>query len=155
MRHYTAAHMYCHRRSAGHISKKSARALCQVHPFRPGNAVLQSASRLQSRRQLPPVKVRQCVYALGPVLIAGGFAGWLLRADGGFAKLGLAFLVCGAIVNAMDRLEDGIVTTDFLGFYAGSYHWPTFNLVDGFRRMESLKRPLTLGNAPFWPDFSV
>lgn len=69
------------------------------------------------------------VLAFAALLIAGGFTVWLLRADGGLAKSGLTLIVGGAISNAMDRLEDGVVT-DFLDIYAGTYHWPTFNLAD-------------------------
>ena len=46
-----------------------------------------------------------------------------------FKKSGLAAVGGGAISNAIDRLEDGVVT-DFLDFYVGAYHLPAFNLAD-------------------------
>ena len=42
---------------------------------------------------------------------------------------GLALIFGGAIGNVYDRVRVGAVT-DFLDFYAGSYHWYTFNLAD-------------------------
>jgi signal peptidase II len=43
--------------------------------------------------------------------------------------LGVALVFGGALGNVYDRLHTGTVT-DFLDFYAGSYHWYTFNLAD-------------------------
>lgn len=42
---------------------------------------------------------------------------------------GLALILGGAAGNVFDRLLWGRVT-DFLDFYAGDYHWPTFNVAD-------------------------
>ncbi len=42
---------------------------------------------------------------------------------------GLALIFGGALGNVYDRVHFGRVT-DFLDFYAGSYHWYTFNLAD-------------------------
>ena len=36
-----------------------------------------------------------------------------------------------ALGKVVDRLGDGTVT-DFLDFYVGRYHWPTFNPADTF-----------------------
>lgn len=39
-------------------------------------------------------------------------------------------LICGGIIgNSIDRITRGAVV-DFLDFYAGSYHWPAFNVAD-------------------------
>jgi signal peptidase II len=43
--------------------------------------------------------------------------------------LGLAMIFGGALGNVFDRLARGTVT-DFLEFYVGNLHWPTFNLAD-------------------------
>lgn len=43
--------------------------------------------------------------------------------------VGLALVLGGAIGNLWDRLFAGHVV-DFLDFYAGSYHWPAFNVAD-------------------------
>lgn len=40
-----------------------------------------------------------------------------------------ALIIGGAIGNLFDRLYHGFVV-DFLDFYAGTYHWPAFNLAD-------------------------
>jgi len=42
---------------------------------------------------------------------------------------GLALILGGAAGNEFDRVFSGQVT-DFLEFYVGSYHWPTFNVAD-------------------------
>ena len=42
---------------------------------------------------------------------------------------GLALIFGGALGNVYDRVEFGRVT-DFLDFYAGTYHWYTFNIAD-------------------------
>ncbi|MGA1791123.1 MAG: signal peptidase II [bacterium] len=44
-------------------------------------------------------------------------------------RLGIAFLMGGAIGNLMDRLRWGMVV-DFLDFYIGRCHWPAFNVAD-------------------------
>ncbi len=54
---------------------------------------------------------------------------WLWRTSSSLLAIGLTCVFAGAISNAVDRMHDGAVT-DFLDFYAGSYHWPTFNLAD-------------------------
>jgi signal peptidase II len=41
----------------------------------------------------------------------------------------LALILGGAAGNLLDRLRLGEVI-DFLDFYAGSYHWPAFNVAD-------------------------
>jgi signal peptidase II len=45
------------------------------------------------------------------------------------SRLGLVLVMGGALGNLYDRLAEGAVT-DFLDFYAGSYHWPAFNVAD-------------------------
>lgn len=42
---------------------------------------------------------------------------------------GLALILGGAAGNVFDRIVSGQVT-DFLEFYIGQYHWPTFNIAD-------------------------
>jgi signal peptidase II len=42
---------------------------------------------------------------------------------------GLALILGGAAGNVFDRIMWGRVT-DFLEFYIGDYHWPTFNVAD-------------------------
>lgn len=42
---------------------------------------------------------------------------------------GLALIFGGAVGNVFDRVRAGSVT-DFLDFYAGGYHWYTFNVAD-------------------------
>jgi signal peptidase II len=42
---------------------------------------------------------------------------------------GLSLIFGGALGNVYDRATAGTVT-DFLDFYAGTYHWYTFNLAD-------------------------
>jgi signal peptidase II len=42
---------------------------------------------------------------------------------------GLSLILGGAIGNLIDRIRLREVI-DFLDFYAGSYHWPAFNVAD-------------------------
>jgi signal peptidase II len=41
----------------------------------------------------------------------------------------LALIFGGAVGNLIDRLRYGVVV-DFLDFYIGNLHWPTFNIAD-------------------------
>jgi len=45
------------------------------------------------------------------------------------SRWGLALILGGAAGNVIDRIAWGQVT-DFLEFYVGGYHWPTFNVAD-------------------------
>jgi signal peptidase II len=49
--------------------------------------------------------------------------------DSRFMRLGLAFILGGALGNLYDRLFRGAVT-DFLEFYIRDYRWPAFNVAD-------------------------
>ena len=44
-------------------------------------------------------------------------------------RAAMAMIFGGAIGNLIDRIRFGEVV-DFLDFYIGSWHWPTFNLAD-------------------------
>lgn len=41
----------------------------------------------------------------------------------------LALILGGAVGNLLDRVISGAVT-DFIDLYAGTYHWPAFNVAD-------------------------
>lgn len=43
--------------------------------------------------------------------------------------LPLALVIAGAVGNLIDRVRLGYVI-DFIDWYAGSYHWPAFNVAD-------------------------
>ena len=43
--------------------------------------------------------------------------------------MALALVLGGALGNLYDRLAYGYVV-DFLEFYVGSFHWPSFNIAD-------------------------
>jgi len=62
------------------------------------------------------------------VLLLAGMLWRIDRLDTPSAA-GLALIFGGAMGNVFDRVMAGSVT-DFLDFYAGSYHWYTFNLAD-------------------------
>jgi lipoprotein signal peptidase len=47
----------------------------------------------------------------------------------GVARYCYAAIVSGALGNLADRLTSGAVT-DYIDVYAGTWHWPTFNLAD-------------------------
>ncbi len=46
-----------------------------------------------------------------------------------FQIAGLGFILGGAVGNLIDRIIYGEVT-DFLDIYAGTHHWPAFNVAD-------------------------
>lgn len=54
---------------------------------------------------------------------------WMWRTENPLEAIGSGAIIGGALGNVIDRLHDGAVT-DFLDFYAGTYHWPAFNLAD-------------------------
>lgn len=54
---------------------------------------------------------------------------WLLKTNVIWEKIALSMIVGGAFGNLTDRIRNGAVT-DFLDFYIGTYHWPTFNVAD-------------------------
>lgn len=45
------------------------------------------------------------------------------------SNIAYALIIGGAIGNLIDRLMHGFVI-DYLDFYVGNWHWPTFNLAD-------------------------
>ena len=54
---------------------------------------------------------------------------WSARRMNRLTAIGLSLILGGAAGNVFDRVAWGRVT-DFLEFYIGAYHWPTFNLAD-------------------------
>jgi len=54
---------------------------------------------------------------------------WKIERQDNLTVTGLALIFGGALGNVYDRVTAGTVT-DFLDFYAGTYHWYTFNLAD-------------------------
>jgi signal peptidase II len=78
-----------------------------------------------SSRSRAPILIGLSIIA---VLLLAGMLWRIDRLDSASAT-GLALIFGGAMGNVFDRLRMGSVT-DFLDFYAGSYHWYTFNLAD-------------------------
>lgn len=56
---------------------------------------------------------------------------YIIKTESRFLKLALSVILGGAFGNLIDRVYKGGVT-DFLDFYIGSYHFPTFNAADTF-----------------------
>lgn len=65
------------------------------------------------------------------VIVAGVLIYMLTRSSNKLLKFSLAFILGGALGNFIDRVRVGSVV-DFLDFYFGSYHFPTFNAADSF-----------------------
>lgn len=61
--------------------------------------------------------------------ISIGIAYWLYREKNSLLKLGLAFVLGGAIGNITDRIRLSAVI-DFIDVHVGVYHWPAFNIAD-------------------------
>jgi signal peptidase II len=67
---------------------------------------------------------------------------------------GLSLILGGAAGNLFDRIAFGRVT-DFLEFYVGNYHWPTFNVADsaivvgcGLLLLEQVRSKRQAANVP-------
>jgi len=54
---------------------------------------------------------------------------WKASRSDRLTAIGLALILGGAAGNLFDRIVWGQVT-DFLEFYIGDLHWPTFNVAD-------------------------
>lgn len=69
------------------------------------------------------------------VVLALTVCAWLvimmLRTRDGIEALAYGAIIGGAFGNVVDRLRFRAVT-DFLDFYAGTAHWPAFNMADVF-----------------------
>lgn len=69
------------------------------------------------------------------VALALGICVWLavmlVHTTGRVEALAYGAIIGGALGNVVDRLRYRAVT-DFLDFYIGSAHWPTFNMADVF-----------------------
>lgn len=69
------------------------------------------------------------------VLLASAICLWLaamlIRTDSRIEIVAYGAIIGGALGNVVDRLRFQAVT-DFLDFYVGSVHWPTFNFADVF-----------------------
>jgi signal peptidase II len=79
----------------------------------------------------PTIQLALLIVVVGIVV----FVAWQLRHAGGdgFAGVGLALVLGGAIGNIVDRVLRGEVV-DFLDFYlvtgGSEHHWPAFNVAD-------------------------
>ncbi len=70
-------------------------------------------------------------FTLIAVVASAVFLVWLKRTPKTqpLLAVALACMLSGALGNLIDRVLFGYVI-DFLDFYIGSYHWPTFNIAD-------------------------
>ncbi|HNS05357.1 MAG TPA: signal peptidase II [Candidatus Saccharicenans sp.] len=81
-----------------------------------------------SNSQYPAARI---LLNLGAILALGVVVYYFFKtpAELVLSRLSLSLIIGGAIGNILDRLFRGYVI-DFLDFYAGSFHWPFFNLAD-------------------------
>jgi signal peptidase II len=68
------------------------------------------------------------VFSAAALLLVAGLLWRAARLDR-WTVTGLALVLGGAAGNLFDRIVWGRVT-DFLEFYVGTVHWPTFNVAD-------------------------
>jgi len=68
------------------------------------------------------------VFSAAALLLVAGLLWRAARFDR-WTVTGLALVLGGAAGNLFDRVMWGRVT-DFLEFYVGNLHWPTFNVAD-------------------------
>lgn len=62
---------------------------------------------------------------------------YMFRLNSRFLKAALSFILGGAFGNLVDRVLKGSVV-DFLDFYFGKFHFPTFNVADSFITVGSI-----------------
>lgn len=62
-------------------------------------------------------------------LVVSGWLVWKGPTFRRYERLGAAFIVGGAIGNAIDRIRFGKVV-DFIDVYVQTWHWPAFNVAD-------------------------
>jgi signal peptidase II len=74
-------------------------------------------------------RARTLVLVAVTVVAVGALGSMLWKATDRVTSTALALITGGALGNLFDRIHAG-AATDFLDFYAGSYHWYTFNLAD-------------------------
>lgn len=64
------------------------------------------------------------------IVVSAGIIVVLFKRNLSFcSSVALAMILGGALGNVIDRFRFGYVI-DFIDFYIGSYHWPTFNVAD-------------------------
>jgi signal peptidase II len=68
------------------------------------------------------------VFASAAMLVVASML-WKVSRTDRMTAIGLALILGGAAGNLFDRIVWGQVT-DFLEFYIGELHWPTFNVAD-------------------------
>ena len=69
------------------------------------------------------------LFAVLKACIVAGLLSWAAFSRRMAERLALCMVAGGAMGNLVDRYADGHVT-DYLDFYAGQWHWPSFNLAD-------------------------
>ena len=57
---------------------------------------------------------------------------FLYKYDNVLLRTSISMILGGAIGNLIDRIARSGGVVDFLDFYIGSYHFPTFNVADSF-----------------------
>lgn len=66
------------------------------------------------------------------VIVSLGLMYYILYRSYSFLTgIALGFILGGAVGNLVDRIVFGRVT-DFIDWYYGTHHWPTFNIADSF-----------------------
>ena len=83
-------------------------------------------------------------------VIAAGFLVWAVRTAKRIETFALGLIAGSAVGNVVDRVRHGAVT-DFLDFYVGDWHWPTFNMAD---TMITIGVVLLIASS-FWPMKAV
>ncbi len=94
-----------------------------VHTHNPGVAF-----GIFSEAPSPAVRAGLIAFSVGVIALVGTM---LARGVAGPARqnAGLALILGGALGNLVDRLQ-GRGVLDFVDCYAGTHHWPAFNVAD-------------------------
>jgi signal peptidase II len=101
--------------------------LCNiVHTENPGIAFGLLANLVSPWRSVILIGFSIAVLAVISAVLLRASAG---SAPAGFVRMGLAFVMGGAVGNLFDRIVHGTVT-DFVEIHAGEHYFPAFNVAD-------------------------
>ena len=69
------------------------------------------------------------IIILSGILIIIFLLNWMMKTNNNLERLGIFFIIAGAISNIGDRFLNNYVL-DFIYFHYNQYYWPAFNFAD-------------------------
>lgn len=71
-------------------------------------------------------------FIIATIIVSAVLIYYMFKSDNKFLRFAISLVLGGAFGNFADRVFRGGEVVDFLDFYIGSYHFPTFNAADSF-----------------------